>query len=122
MTTPRLLVIDDDIAVRGMLADVLTHLGYDVDEASNGVEGVGRFDEDNYDLVLTDHLMPGMTGREVIEAVRERRPATNLIMLTGYTTDADVEALRRQGLTILAKPVNISDLNAAIQRVLNSPN
>ncbi len=84
--TPRLLVIDDDPAVRSMLTDALTSLGYSVDQARDGVEGIWRIGESYYDLVLTDHAMPGMNGREVVEAVRRRHPAANLIMLTGYAT------------------------------------
>lgn len=119
--TPRLLVIDDDLAVRSMLTDVLRTLGYRVDEARDGVEGIWRLAESEYDLVLIDYLMAGMTGREVVEAVRRRLPAVKLIMLTGFATEEDVEFVRRQGLTVLVKPVGFGELSAAIQKVLNSP-
>ena len=70
----RALVIDDDAPVRKTLHAIVTGLGFQTDAAANGSEGLRHFESNPYDVVLTDLLMPGMTGWQVLEAVRERNP------------------------------------------------
>jgi two-component system, cell cycle sensor histidine kinase and response regulator CckA len=85
-----ILLVEDDKAVRTMAAAVLRRAGYSVIEATNGVEGV-RVCEDakvTFDLVITDMVMPGMSGRALAARVREVRPTVPVLLMSGYTRDA----------------------------------
>src|SRR5205814_9286560 len=84
---PRILVIDDDRYVRALLCDLLEAWGYEPDAAADGREGLTRFGRGRYDVVLTDLGMPGITGLEVVEGVRDRDTEVAVIMFTAYTGD-----------------------------------
>ncbi len=116
----RLLVIDDDPTVRAVLCDLLSGLGYAVDGAPDGAEGLARFGQGGYDLVLTltDLAMPGMSGWEVAEAVRSASPGAPVILVTGSATDLDAQRAGDLGVTILHKPVPVLELERAVRRAL----
>jgi CheY-like chemotaxis protein len=116
----RALVIDDEPALRALLVDFLTLLvGVEtVDVAADGEAGLALFDRHRYDLVLTDFLMPGLTGAEVVEALRRRDPAVKVVMLTGSAMEEDVARVRERGVTVLAKPVSLDRFSAVITEVL----
>jgi len=85
---PRILVIDDDAAIRELLRFVLEEEGYQVIEAANGAEGLQWYQADPTDLVITDLHMPGMDGLELLEALRRVVPTPALMAISG-----DQEAL-----------------------------
>lgn len=118
----RLLVIDDDPAVRSVLRDLLSGLGYQVDDAPGGAEGLALFGQGGYDLILTDLAMPGMSGWEVAEAVRSASPAVPVIVVTGSATDADAKRADALGVAILRKPVPLKELGAAVRQALADRN
>jgi two-component system capsular synthesis sensor histidine kinase RcsC len=116
MTTnvPRVLVIDDEAVLRGLLRDMLSACGYDVDLADNGAAGVACFKQKSYRAVITDLLMPGMDGFEVAGVLRTIDPAVKIIMLTGSAPHLTAGRAREAGLTLLHKPIALSDLKAAV--------
>jgi len=71
---PKILLVDDNAVVRDMLVDLVESLGYVADAAGGGAEALALFDQNRYDIVLTDLLMPGMSGWEVLAAIRQRDP------------------------------------------------
>jgi CheY-like chemotaxis protein len=81
----RILVIDDDASSRKFLRFVLEKQGYEVSEATNGAEGLQRYQADPTNLVMTDLQMPGMDGREVLEALRRLVPTPALLAIWPYT-------------------------------------
>jgi CheY-like chemotaxis protein len=114
---PRLLVIDDDPAVRSVLRDLLSGLDYTVDEAPGGAEGLVLFRHGGYDLVLTDLAMPGMSGWGVADAVRSMSAATP-VLATGSATDLDTQRADDVAVIILHKPVPLQELRTAVCRAL----
>ena len=110
----RVLVIDDDQTVREMLCQVLGHLGHDPRPAADGSEGIQQFEQGRYDLVITDLAMPGLSGWDVVERLRQVDQAARLIILTGAATGADTERARAAGIRLLQKPIPIDDLRAAV--------
>ena len=114
----RLLVVDDEAPVRRMLLDVFRSFGYDVVVAASGDEALSLFAEGGYDVVVTDLLMPGMNGWEVIARVRRAAPRVPVILLTGSAPDIDVERVRRERVTLVHKPASLSQLRAVMQGVL----
>ena len=114
----RVLVIDDERFIRGLLAELLTVWGCEADVAANGTEGLALLDLKSYDLVLTDYVMPGSTGVELVERVRSRDQGIGVIMLTGSEADLESDG-RRLGFTLLHKPLQIDRLETAVKQLLN---
>ena len=116
---PRVLVIDDDAGVRLVMCDLLETLGCDADEAETGAQGVTLFDRHRYDVVVTDLKMPGLTGWDVVAAVRTRRPTMPIVMVSGFATLADIERARREELVFLEKPFHRAEFKEAITQALH---
>ena len=117
--TPRILVVDDDKAVRAALRVNLSKAGYDVTLARSPSEALGVLGETPHDLVLTDVQMPGGTGLELLAGIRERHPDTQVIVMTGYGSVADaVAALKGGAADYLIKPVEKEELLVVIRKAL----
>lgn len=109
----RVLVADDEQALRETIADVLRPQGCVVDLAADGVDAMARIDSEDYDLVLSDIKMPGATGYEVFAHVRERRPQTAVILTTafGYDPHHSIVRANQEGLSaVLYKPFKAEEL------------
>ncbi len=115
---PRALVIDDQAAIRDLLREILGLLGFEVDGAASGAEGLALFEQRAYDLVTTDLMMPGMTGWEVVEAIRRRAPGLGVIMVTGSASNLDTERAKEQAVTLLPKPFRLEELKGAVEQAL----
>jgi signal transduction histidine kinase/CheY-like chemotaxis protein len=110
----RALVVDDEDLVRASTAEMLVELGYEVIEASCAEDALRLLDgAERVDLLVTDHMMPGMTGAELAHAVRASRPRTLVLILSGY---AEVEGLAPD-LPRLAKPFRQTDLAHTLFRL-----
>jgi CheY-like chemotaxis protein len=107
--TPRILVVDDDEMVRYILATLLSGAGYRVAEAESGEAALAMCSEQSFALVLMDMFMPGMSGPEALEAIRERWPQTRLVLLSGAP-----EELKNQtplaGVRFFPKPFENEEL------------
>ena len=84
----KVLIVDDDPVVRKSFDRVLSSKGYAVITAENGEEALRKLNEEKYDVVYTDIRMPGMSGLEVAEQVKARKPWTPVVIITGYGTEA----------------------------------
>jgi CheY-like chemotaxis protein len=103
----KVLVVDDDAAVRKSIDRVLTGKGYAVITAENGEEALRKLNEEKYDLVYTDIRMPGMSGLEVAEHVKAQRPWTPVVIITGYGTDAAESRAKAAGVSsFMHKPLS----------------
>jgi CheY-like chemotaxis protein len=119
-----ILFIEDEDKVRDAGLRVLQSLGYRVLTASNGKEGIEVFRKaGKVDLVLTDMIMPEMGGREVIERLKQLAPGIKALIITGYTMQEDVQALREAGFVdIIYKPLDVSLLGRTLRRILDAEN
>src|SRR5207249_1034244 len=81
---PRILVVDDEEAVRGLLFDMLENEGYEVTQAANGEEALELFDAKRFKAVFTDVGMPGMSGWELARAIRARDEDVPVAVITGW--------------------------------------
>ena len=121
MRPPRLLVIDDELTVREVLCEFLSVLGYDVEAARDGADGLARLARERFDLVVTELHMPHLDGWDVLESARAITPGMPVIMVTGAAEDEDLERARAHGVRLLAKPLTLQELKAAVRDSL-APN
>lgn len=116
---PRLLIVEDEAAIRTGLVDVFVYHGFEVEAVGDGRQGLERALGESFDLVLLDVMLPGMDGFEVCQAIREADPDQAVIMLTARSTDDDIV----QGLSLgaddyVAKPFSVAQLVLRVQAVL----
>jgi DNA-binding NtrC family response regulator len=115
----RILVIDDDPVILKVIADILKTVDYEVSTAPDGESGIKELETDNYDLVITDLMMPGVGGMEVLDHVLNNSPKTMCIILTGYgTIKSSVEAIKNGAFDYITKPVTASELLVDVEKAL----
>jgi len=115
----RILVVDDDDAVRDVIGVLLREEGYEPTLVSNAEAGLAAAKHDEFPLVISDMKMPGKDGAWLLEQLRQFRPDTSVIMLTAFgDTEAAVECLRKGATDYLLKPPKVTDLVRAIERAL----
>ncbi len=119
----RILVVEDEAAIRNGLTDLLIYHGYEVEGAADGPEGLRKAQSGRFDLVLLDIMLPGMDGFAICNEIRRVDRRQPVIMLTARTSDDDI----LQGLTLgaddyVAKPFSVAQLVLRIQAVLRRAN
>jgi CheY-like chemotaxis protein len=116
---PRILVVDDDPDIRGVILEFLAPDGYDVRLAANGREAFGILGFEDVDLVLTDLVMPDREGIEMIQEIRRRYPAVKTVAMSGAVFGPYLRAAELLGANAtLSKPLNSSLLRLTLQQVL----
>ncbi len=107
----RVLIIDDEVEFATTLCQRLKLRKYEVMEAHNGAAGVKAVEDSAFDIVLLDLKMPDMDGLEILAIIREKRPQTKVIMLTGHGSgEAGQQALAMGAHAYLMKPVDFKEL------------
>jgi len=115
----RLLVVDDDLGILNLLNTILTNEGYEVVTADCGRDGLAAIEREEPDLVLLDVQMPGMSGFEVLAAIRQNHPSLPVIMITGFgSEDVATQALRLGADDYLTKPLKVRNVCFRIQNAL----
>ncbi|MBI1878912.1 MAG: response regulator transcription factor [Chloroflexi bacterium] len=115
----RILIVDDEQAVRYFVARGLTRAGWQVDEANSGETALVILERHSYDVILLDLRMLMVDGLTVMRQVRERWPETMVIILTAYATlDSAIEAVRQGAFDYLNKPCDVSEVIACANRAL----
>jgi CheY-like chemotaxis protein len=118
----KVLVVDDDPAVRKSIDRVLTSKGYAVITAENGEEALRKLNEEKYDLVYTDIRMPGISGLEVAEQVKARKPWTPVVIITGYGTEAAEVRAKAAGVSsFVHKPLSPAMIEDSARDALAAP-
>jgi len=118
---PRILVVDDEPAVRTLVAKTLAACDYDVETAEDGPSALERMKTTSYDLLITDLKMPGMDGLSVVREVR-RQSDLPIVILTGFSTEASaIEALNMGVAGYITKPFRLQKVLAVAARALGEP-
>jgi len=119
MKKSRILVVEDEVAIREGLVDVLIYHGYEVEATADGTEGLQKALQGQFDLILLDVMLPGINGFEICSQIRQHDRQQAIIMLTAKSTDDDViEGLSLGADDYVAKPFSIAQLLLRIQAVL----
>lgn len=108
---PDILIIDDEKAIRKTLSEILSFEGYTIDEAGDGEEGLKKFGQKNYDVVLCDIKMPKLDGIEFLEKAKAINPDIPIIMISGHgNIDTAVEAVKKGAFDYISKPPDLNRL------------
>jgi two-component system cell cycle sensor histidine kinase/response regulator CckA len=118
-----ILLVEDEDMLRGLIRELLEIKGYAVLEASQGIEALELFKKsmEPVDLVLTDVVMPHMSGSELIERLRNEQPALRVIFMSGYTganNAAIHKSLEMPGVAFLQKPFRLNALISQVEELL----
>src|SRR5690348_4686484 len=117
---PNILIIDDEKAIRKTLSEILSFEGYKIDEAADGEDGLKRFRDKTYDVVLCDIKMPKMDGIEFLEKAREANPDVPIIMISGHgTIETAVEAVKKGAYDYISKPPDLNRLLITIRNAMD---
>jgi len=115
----KLLIVDDEKNTRDGLKWALESKPFDVDLAADGQEAWDRIRKQHYDVVITDLRMPGVDGMELLKRIKERSPATDVILLTGHgTIESARDAMKMGAAHYLTKPVDLDEIGLEIDRCL----
>lgn len=118
----RVLVVDDEAGLRTTLAANLELDGFDVVEAESGAEALERARQQDFDVVLTDIRMPGMSGVELFRQLRRLRPGLPVLLMTAFTIEHLIrEALREGAYMVIAKPFDVERVSGALKRAVDRP-
>lgn len=110
----KLLVVEDDALVRDVIVRAAGDCGIDVDAVEHGDAAIALLADKDYDVVVTDLKMPGISGLELMDRLRETHPRTALIVITGFALDEVEERVSRSGGLLLHKPFNLAALLDAL--------
>ena len=111
----QILVIDDERSMRDFLKILLTKEGHQVVTTANGEKGLEYLQDNRCDLVITDIRMPGMSGLELLEAVKEETPDLPVIMITAFASPNDaVQAMKYGAFDYISKPFNVDEIKSVI--------
>ncbi|MBL7942851.1 MAG: sigma-54-dependent Fis family transcriptional regulator [Flavobacteriales bacterium] len=117
---PRILIIDDEAAIRNALREILEYEQFEVAEAPDGAAGLKMAEKENFDVIFCDIKMPRMDGLEVLEKLKEKGVACPVIMITGHgSVETAVEALKKGAYDFIQKPL---DLNRILVSIRNASN
>ena len=117
----RILVVEDDAWVRQSVVESLEVLGYTVAQAADGEAGLGELQRSRPDLLITDYLMPGMTGAELVRQARGMYPKLPMMIATGYADMRLIEEVVGEDM-VLNKPFQLAELAASVERALSKRN
>ncbi len=115
-----ILIIDDEAAIRKTLTEILGYEGYKIDEASDGEEGLKKFKENGYDVILCDVKMPKMDGIEFLERAHEINPDTPIVIISGHgNIDTAVEAVKKGAFDYISKPPDLNRMLITLRNAMD---
>ena len=112
----RVLVVDDNEKIRTLIRRMLKRLPVQVKEAEDGEQALFLHEHETYDLIVTDLVLPGMSGIDLSRAIQERRPGTRTLLVSGY--DNGLLGPEERDIPFLQKPFDRSALLSAVSEVL----
>jgi CheY-like chemotaxis protein len=117
--TQRVLIVDDEELVRCLVRDTLKLVGYETALAANGVQALEMLEAEEYDLVITDVVMPEMAGFELLKRIKKMGAGVKVIILTGFSRDHEISDFLLHGADeYLAKPFQVDELLRTVRKLL----
>ena len=115
-----ILVIEDDSSIQELIVEFLSSQGYNVDFASDGLEGISKFKQGNYDLIILDIMIPGINGLDILKSIRKNIETPVLILTAKEELDDKVKAFEIGANDYLTKPFYMEELVARVYAILRT--
>ena len=113
----KILVVEDDRSLRHIIKEALNNSGLNIELAVDGVKALEKIKNSDYHLVITDLMMPGMNGLELMEKTKDIKPETGFLIMTAYgTVQTAVDALKKGAFDFITKPFSIPEMESNIER------
>lgn len=117
----KLLIVEDEETFRESLRRVLMQEGYEVDSVGSSEAALKILDEKNYELIITDIILPGVNGIQLLRKCREKNPSVKFIIITAFASiETAVEAIRNGAFDYLVKPIQHQEIKNTIKKALQS--
>lgn len=114
-----ILVVEDDPVMSQKLSQFLVDQGFAANTARSGAEAMVKIRSEGYDVVITDLVMPGMDGMELLKEIKKFKPSTKVLMITAFgTVPSAVEAIKKGAENYILKPFKLEDIRAALGKIL----
>ncbi|MDM7917584.1 MAG: response regulator [Methanosarcina sp.] len=113
-----ILIIEDDLDVLSAFVKNFKYLGYEVIVATDGLDGLKKVNAGGYDIVITDIVMPFVSGVGVVTTLKEKRPEIPVIAITGFGKEPESAAMEKKADIVLSKPVKMAVLKEHVDRLL----
>lgn len=115
----RILIVDDEDIIRILLNEILNEEGYHVTDAEDGEQAVALIEKEHFDLIISDMVMPGMNGIEVLQAAFRTDPEYAVVMITGYpSVETAVRLVKLGASDYITKPFNVDLIKVTVAKVL----
>ena len=120
----KLLIIDDDAEILSSMFNYFRKKNYDIVSASNGLDALKLLenDQETFDLIITDLVMPNVGGVAIISIVKQKHPGTPIIAMTGWGSDPEILASEAQADMVLGKPFKLAELEIIIKQLIAKNN
>ena len=116
----RILVVEDDDTIRGVVSKMLGRLGYEVSSADSAESGFALFLRNKFDLVITDFSMSGMNGINLAYSIKEKSPSTQVVLMTGDEKEVVLSKIRDTAVDqALFKPFTLTEMDVTVQGLLH---
>ena len=123
MKTKTILIVDDEPSMRIALSESLESCGYKVETSESGTDALAKFQEDKFEVVITDMRMPGMGGMEVLRGIKKVSSRTPVVVITAYgTVNTAVEAMKEGAADFIMKPFSVDHLESLVKKVVAEKN
>jgi DNA-binding NtrC family response regulator len=121
--TPRILLVDDEVAFTSNMSKLLSRRGYDVTAVNDGASAIKTIESEEYDVAILDLRMPGMDGMATLKVMKVKRPLLEIIILTGHgSVESGIQGMHLGAFDYATKPIQIGELqekiNEAFERKL----
>lgn len=115
----RVLVIEDDLEMRSLLEDFIKQEGYEVKSVDNGSQAFILLAREDFDLIITDIMMPGLSGLDILPGLKKLQPQSSVIVITAFgTEEVQRRALEKGACGYLEKPLHLEDLKIMIREMI----
>jgi two-component system, OmpR family, phosphate regulon sensor histidine kinase PhoR len=115
----KILIVDDEITVCKSIRQALLHPDYEIDMALSGEEALHKDEEKRYEVIITDLMMPGLSGLDLLKGLKAKNTRAKVVMITGYPTmKTTVQAMQIGAFDYLPKPFLPAELRAMVTRTL----
>src|SRR4030043_2216485 len=116
----KILIAEDEEITLNNILDTLQDEGYDVSGTKNGADALMKMEKEHFDLLITDIKMPGLSGMELLEKIKENYPVTEVIIITGFgSIGSAVEAMKKGALDYIAKPFDLDELTMKVKKIMD---